>query len=107
MEAVPDGRTVLRFGFTDVAPPACDWWLVITADAVDVCDFDPGYDVRVFVETTLRALTLVWRGDTSWAEALRSGDLTLHGESQLRRALPRWLKLSSLAPTPRPVPVRS
>lgn len=104
MEAVPDGRTVVRFTFTDVAPPARDWWLVITGDGVDVCDFDPGHDVRVAVDTTLRALTLVWRGDLSWSEALRSGDMALHGEPSLRRALPRWLKLSSLAPTPRPVP---
>lgn len=107
MEAVPDGRTVLSFRFTDVTPPARDWWLVITADGVDVCDFDPGYDVRVTLETTLRALTLVWRGDLSWAEALRSGDMVVHGEPMARRALPRWLKLSSLAPTPRPVPLGS
>jgi hypothetical protein len=54
------------------------------------------------VETSLRTLTLIWRGDLTWSAALRSGDLVLHGEPQARRALPRWLKLSSLAPTPRP-----
>jgi DNA-binding HxlR family transcriptional regulator len=101
-EAVPDGRTVIGFVFPDV--PAADrcWWIVVTGEGVDVCDSDPGYPVRVTVESTLRMLTRVWRGDLTWAAALRSGDLVLRGEEQARRALPRWLKLSSLAPTPRP-----
>jgi DNA-binding HxlR family transcriptional regulator len=101
-EAVPDGRTVIAFVFPDVAPPASRWWLVISDDGVDVCDEDPGHAVRVTVEAGLRTLTLIWRGDLSWAAALRSGELVLHGEPQARRALPRWFKLSTLAGTPRP-----
>ena len=101
-EAVPDGRTALEFVFPELPRQTRRWWIVITADGVDVCDVDPGFPVRVSVETSLRTLTLIWRGDLPWASALRSGDLVLHGEPQARRALPRWLKLSSLAPTPRP-----
>lgn len=107
MEAVPDGRSVVWFSFTDVPGTARDWWLVITTDGVDVCDFDPGYDVCVAVECTLRALTLVWRGDLTWNETLRSGAITLRGEPHVRRALPRWLKLSAFASTPRPAGVPS
>ncbi len=102
LDALPEGRTVLQFDFTDVAPESRQWWIVITTEGIDVCDADPGFDVRVAVETGLRTLTLVWRGDLSWADALRSGNLELHGESLARRALPSWLKLSPLAPTPRP-----
>ena len=102
-EAVPDGRTVIAFEFPDVLPPSNRrWWIVITGDGVDVCDADPGHDVRVTVEAGLRTLTRIWRGDLPWATALRSGELVLRGEPQACRALPRWLKLSSLAPTPRP-----
>lgn len=102
LEAVPDGRTVLRFTFTDVPAAPRSWWIVITTDGVDLCDADPGFDERIIVETSLRTLTLVWRGDLSWTDALRSGDMALHGAPSARRALPRWLKLSSLASTPRP-----
>jgi DNA-binding HxlR family transcriptional regulator len=105
LEAVPDGRTSLRFSFSDVEPDARDWWIVISTDGVDVCRDDPGFPVRVSVETTLRALTLLWRGDLPWADALRSGAIVLDGEAAARRALPRWLKLSSLASTPRPAPL--
>ncbi|TFV92081.1 transcriptional regulator [Blastococcus sp. CT_GayMR20] len=102
MEAVPDGRTVIGFVFPEMPSTCRRWWIVITADGVDACDFDPGHPVRVTVETSLRTMTRIWRGDLPWSAALRSGDLVLHGEPQARRALPRWLKLSSLAPTPRP-----
>ena len=103
-DALPAGRTVLRFAFVDVPAPNRDWWIVIDAEGIDVCDDDPGFDVRVAVETDLRTLTLVWRGDLSWNAAMRSGDLELIGARPECRALPSWLKLSALAPTPRPVP---
>ncbi len=103
--AMPVGRTVLGFRFTDVPGQAGNWWLVVTAEGVDVCDADPGFEVDVLVETDLRTLTLIWRADRSWSAALDCGDLVLHGTSTARRALPHWLLLSSLAATPRPVGV--
>ena len=105
VDALPEGRTVLQFEFTDVPPESSLWWIVVSAQGIDVCDADPGFDVRVTVETGLRTLTLVWRGDLTWATALRSGDLELHGASPARRALPGWLKLPPLASVPRPTPV--
>lgn len=102
MDAVPPGRTVLRFSFRDVPAPGRDWWLVITRDGVDPCDTDPGFPVTATIETDLRTLTLIWRGDLAWVQALRSGALDLHGPAQARRAVPRWLKLSAFAPVPRP-----
>ena len=102
LDAVPPDRTVLRFTFTDVAGAARDWWLVITSEGVDPCDADPGHPVTATVETDLRTLVMVWRGDRTWSQALRSGELTLHGPTHVRRAIPRWLKLSTFAPVPRP-----
>ena len=103
LDTVPMGRTVLRFTFRDVSGSARDWWLVITNDNVDLCDFDPGDPVAATMETDLRTLTQVWRGDLSWQKALHSGGLQVHGSTQTRRVVPRWLKLSAFAPVPRPV----
>jgi DNA-binding HxlR family transcriptional regulator len=102
LEAVPDGRTVLWFRFEDVEPTARDWWLMITNEGVDVCDFDPGYEVALTILVSLRVMVAIWRGDLSWSDALRSAAMTLHGEPSAQRALARWLKLSPLASTPRP-----
>ena len=102
-EAVPDGRTVIAFVLPDVEPAARRWWIVVTGEGVDVCDVDPGDPPRVTVEAGLRTLTRLWRGDVDWATVLRSGELVLSGQSQACRALPRWLALTDLARTPRPV----
>ncbi len=100
--AIPEGRTTLGFSFDDVPRHVRDWWLVITSAGADVCDKDPGFDVRLTVRTSLRLMSLVWRGDVGWAQALRSGELILDGDLTARRAVPTWLMLSSLARTPRP-----
>ena len=102
LDAVPDGRSVLRFSFRDVTDAASDWWLVITGDGVDLCDFDPGHPVAATVESDLGTLTRVWRGDLSWKQALHTGGLQLHGPTQARRIVPQWLKLSAFAGVPRP-----
>ena len=102
-DAVPVGRTVVCFRFPDVDADIRDWWLVITGAHTDVCDVDPGFEVDVTVTGSLRSLTEVWRGDRSWAAALRSGALEVRGPEPVRRALPRWFKLSSFAAVPRPV----
>jgi hypothetical protein len=99
LDAVPPGRTVLRFSFRDVPAPGRVWWLVITRDGVDPYDTDPGFPVTATIETDLRTLTLIWCGDLIWAQAPRSGALDLHGPAQARRAVPRRLKLSAFRKT--------
>lgn len=102
--AVPTGRTVIAFHFTDIDRRTRDWWIVISAGNVDLCDFDPGYDVAVRVTSTLRAMVRVWRGDLSWHRALKDGALCLEGSRQARQALPHWLKFSVFAQVPRVLP---
>jgi hypothetical protein len=102
LPALPPGRTVLKFTFTDVLATQREWWIVARDGEVDVCDVDPGFDVTAQIETRLRALTLVWRGDVSWREVQRSGDLRIVAPSAVAAAVPRWLKLSTTAATPRP-----
>ena len=72
-EAVPDGRTVIAFVFPEAPPTDRRWWIMITGEGVDVCDQDPGHPVRVSIESSLRTLTRVWRGDLTWAAAMTSG----------------------------------
>jgi len=102
LEELPAGRTVIAFRFGDVAAGTRNWWLVLTREVADVCDYDPGFDVDVTVTGTLRALTRVWRGDLRWGDAIRSGDLEVEGPQALRRAFPSWFALSAFAVVPRP-----
>lgn len=101
-ETIPADRTVVSFDFPDVPGRSRRWWLVLTPDEVDVCDVDPGYPLSVTVTAELRRLTEVWRGDVSWAAAVRSGTVRLDGPTTLRRALPGWFRLPAFAAVPRP-----
>ena len=94
---VPPGRTVVSFRFVDVPAKIRNWWLVITAEEVDVCDFDPGYDVAVSVTGPLRRMVEIWRGDLGWPAAIRSGSIELQGPERLRRAVPKWFPPSQFS----------
>ena len=98
----PRSRTVVAFSFDDVATKARQWWLCVNGDEVDVCDYDPGYDVAATVATSLRALTGIWRGDLTWAQALRSGEVRLDAPGVVRRQVPEWIGQSTLSAVPRP-----
>jgi DNA-binding HxlR family transcriptional regulator len=100
--AWPRDRTVLAFRFRDVPDRASRWWLVVSGNDVDVCDYDPGFDVAATVTTPLRALTEVWRGDRSWLQLLSGGQLQVDGPTDVRRSLPDWLGQSESALVPRP-----
>jgi DNA-binding HxlR family transcriptional regulator len=102
IEAWPRARTTVAFHLDCVAPRASRWWLVVAEGQADVCDFDPGFEVAGTVETSLRALTLIWRGDLSWQRALLDGSVAITGPSDVRRSIPAWLGQSTLAGVPRP-----
>jgi DNA-binding HxlR family transcriptional regulator len=90
IDAWPRTRTVVAFQLTGVAPKASHWWMVVSEGHADVCDFDPGFDVTATVGTSLRTLTEVWRGDTSWSRKLLDGDITVSGPQDVRRLIPAW-----------------
>lgn len=98
----PRGRTVLAFRFVDLPARTQRWWLCVSGDDVDVCDVDPGFEVDATVETTLRTMTEIWRGDRQWHEALRASALEVAGPSTVARDLPRWLGQMAFAAVPRP-----
>lgn len=61
------------------------------------CLTHPGGDIDLRLRSDVRTLTNIWMGNTTWASALRAGTLKLTGPGELRRALPRWLKLNVFA----------
>lgn len=102
VEAWPEERTVVAFQLEDVAPKLSRWWLVGNQGEMDVCDFDPGYDVSATVSGSLRVLTEIWRGDTSWPQAMRAGRVTVAAPTPVRKVVPSWLGQMPLAAVPRP-----
>jgi len=102
IDAWPRARTVVAFQLSGVAPKASRWWLVVAEGAADICDTDPGYDVTATVETSLRTLIQIWRGDVSWSRAMLDGSTTVSGAADARRAIPAWIGQATLAAVARP-----
>ena len=62
-----------------------------------MCDSDPGFDIAGTIETDLRTLTHIWRGDVGWSPALLDGSVAVTGPTDIRHAIPSWIGQSSLA----------
>ena len=67
VDSWPRARTVLAFEFHDVAATVGRWWLCVSGEDVDICDYDPGFEVDATISTSLRTMTEIWRGDRPWA----------------------------------------
>ncbi|MCW2759893.1 MAG: putative transcriptional regulator [Marmoricola sp.] len=98
----PRARTVVGLRFSDVPTRVAAWWLVVAAGEADACDFDPGFEQTATLTTSLRRMTEIWRGDTSWDQAIADGTLVVEGPSEVRRALPRWVGQGNFSAVPRP-----
>jgi DNA-binding HxlR family transcriptional regulator len=96
-DRLPREPTTVLFWFIDLPTKRSRYWLRVNAPEIEVCYTNPGFDVTLTVETKLRTLVEVWRGDRSPNEALRTGAIVLDGPPQLRRRFPSWLLLSSFA----------
>ena len=94
-----DRRVVIHFQFRDAPRGEKQWWLVVENRTTDLCRDDPGHEVTVVVESTVRALTEVWTGDTEPDKEIAAGNLNVVGAGRRGQQLWRWLGTSLFAPT--------
>ena len=93
-------ESVIQFKFDDLVEQK-DWWLLVKDERVDLCIVDPGKDVNVFFNCSLRTMHDVWMGDRSYNEAMKAGDLIVEGEPALIRNIRSWLRPSVFEESPR------
>lgn len=100
-DAMPPGRTVIRFDFTG-APDDCKrFWLVNEDGDTEMCLKDPGYDVDLRVHADLRVFIEAWRGFRDLRCEMRAGRIRVSGPRALKEQFPDWLQLHVLAGIPR------
>lgn len=95
----PDRRVVIHFRFRDAGSRERRWWLVVESGEADLCRDDPGHELTLIVESTVRALTEIWTGDSSPEIELTAGRLRVAGAQRDARDLWRWLGRSMFAPS--------
>jgi len=103
MDEFPKGkRVVIHFEFTDAPARERQWWLVVENATIDLCRDDPGHELDVVVESTVRALTEIWTGDSGPATEIAAGKMKVRGAGPNGAQLWRWLGRSLFAPSRRP-----
>jgi DNA-binding HxlR family transcriptional regulator len=103
----PPRPVVIHFTFRDARRGEGSWWLVVENGTADLCRDDPGRDVTLAVDATVRALTEIWMGDRTPQEALQSRELRVDGGERDAESLWRWLGASAFAETRRAVRANS
>jgi DNA-binding HxlR family transcriptional regulator len=100
VDECPEGRCiVIHFRLTDAPSGERLWWLVVSGDEVDLCREDPGHEVTLIVESTLRTLTDIWTGDRRPEDAAKARAIRVVGLPRDADALWRWLGRSVFAET--------
>jgi DNA-binding HxlR family transcriptional regulator len=92
-------RVVIQFRFSDARRGEREWWLVVENGEIDLCRDDPGHEVNVIVESTVRALTEIWSGDLLPGQALDQHQLRVLGRPRDAHDFWRWIGTSGFAPT--------
>lgn len=95
--AMPDGRTVVCFEYTDAPKATRLWWLVIEGVEVDLCQSDPGYEPDLYITTNVRTMARVWIGKEPLAQAMDDDRIEVIGAAALRNSITTWLKLAIIA----------
>lgn len=93
-----DHRHVTEFQLSGVPISRRRYWLVFEHGLVDLCYRNPGFDVDLFVEATLRTLTQVWLGHVPVDQAIRDDRLRLNGSPHDVATFRAWFALSMFAP---------
>ncbi len=104
--AMPSGRTVIEFEFSGAPSDCRRFWIIAVGGEVDMCIHHPGFEPDLQVRSDLRRFVDVWRGFRPLVDELAAGRIALQGPSDLVKAFPNWLLLSSVAPTQRLRPGR-
>ncbi len=88
-EHLPDGETVICLIFDELTKHKT-WWLLVDGDVVDLCTEDPGKDVDLYINSSVRTIVEVWEGDLDMRTALRDRSIKAHGLRHLIRTMPDW-----------------
>lgn len=94
-------RYVAEFRLSGVPISRRRYWLVFEPEAIDLCYKDPGFEVDLLVEATLRTLTRIWLGHLPVRQAIRDRELRLDGSRRDIAAFISWFTLSPFAPAGR------
>src|SRR5262245_514602 len=94
---LPPRRCTIHFVYPDAKAAQQSWWLVVDDRTVDLCSTDPGFEVDLYVRSSLRSMTAVWMGMTTVQKEIAAGEIELEGDKAIAKSMRQWLGLSPFA----------
>jgi len=95
---LPDRKLTIQFMIGEDQMPYKNYWIISDPkDGVDLCAVDPGFDVDLYVKVDLRTITAIWMGLETVGGALDSGQMFIHGDTDIATNMQNWLGLSPFA----------
>jgi DNA-binding HxlR family transcriptional regulator len=94
IDELPSCDTVIRINLTDVEE-APTRYIHVQNGKIQVCDTDLGFEVDVYITSTLDVMTRVWYGEVDMHAAMDSGQMTVKAPPVYCRRIKRWLGISS------------
>jgi DNA-binding HxlR family transcriptional regulator len=94
---LPPRRCTINFKFPEVTAAKQNYWLVIDEGKVDLCSTDPGFEIDLFVNSSLKSMTSVWMGHTTIRHEIDARQIELIGDKTIAQSMQRWLGLSPFA----------
>ena len=94
VEELPSCDTVIRIMLKDDEESATSY-IHVQDGQIQVCDTGLGFDVDIYINSTLTVMTQIWYGEKTVADAIKKGELTVMGLPLYCRSISRWLGISS------------
>jgi DNA-binding HxlR family transcriptional regulator len=94
---MPPRRVTIRFRYPELVAGRTTYWLVVDGREIDLCSDNPGFEVDLYVESSLRTMTAIWMGITTVRAEIDAGRLEIEGDPQVAKSMQQWLGLSPFA----------
>lgn len=94
---MPPRRCTVLFLFPERPAGQQRYWLVVDGRDVDVCSTDPGFEIDLYVTSSLRTMTAIWMGIATVRTEMAQGRLELDGDPEMASSMQQWLGLSPFA----------
>jgi len=96
VDELPSCDSVIQITFTDLAENS-QWFLFVNQSKCEVCDENRGYEVDVYLRSTLQTLSDIWWNNLSFKEAIATGELQVVGAPVYAKTLSKWFPTSMFA----------
>lgn len=97
LEPLPPRKCTIQFQYPELPGAKKNFWLVVDNEIVDLCYFDPGFEIDLLVRSPLRTMTAVWMGLAKLRSEIDAGTIELDGDPAIAGAMQNWLGLSPFA----------